>query len=376
MMARGRRAHLKLRKVKVGQGALYVGTPVSFEEKTYVACPHGDVLCFDRQSITLQWRVPSEDLSIALVHEGVLVLENGVQVRGLSTADGRLLWTIPRPQSPSGDWCQLWLEGNRVHLVPQGGEEERIVDVRSGASVETRPPSFPFGLISRGTIVEQGSLRIFWDRSRDVQGVWDTARSRLLWERSLYAEMGESCGEAWPRVGERMTAADDAPVKQVGTIRNAFGDAEVAVVRYGHFLFGYSLAKGEILWHAGPLGVHLAKPVIADGRVYAVVIQQDPEPASNLLALDLETGRGVYDVRLGGVEAVESNPAVLTEDAMAWTFRHVGRMLLVRRSDGKVLWTQRYKAEVGMPLVDRDRLIFPAYDASLLVYEGLSQLGA
>ncbi len=132
--------------------------------------------CLDLVDGTLKWKVDrGEDLYVACVNDGNVVLVGRREVRALRLSDGKPAWDgrtvkLPEGGTPSG----RGFSSEKRYFVPLSSAEVAVVDLRKGklqSVAKSRKGNIPGNMICyRGCVISQGSSGLSCFLQLDVAG--------------------------------------------------------------------------------------------------------------------------------------------------------------------------------------------------------------
>ncbi|MBM3518503.1 MAG: pyrrolo-quinoline quinone, partial [Alphaproteobacteria bacterium] len=240
--------------------------------------------------------------------------EEGTIGGGVAHASGRLFVA-------TGYGELLALEADRGHLLWR---------VRVGAPLRA-PPTVSGG-------------RVFVISLNNELHVFSADSGAALWEHAGITEPAGLLGSASPAVEGEVVVA-------------AYSSGEVFALRVdnGRVAWGDSLASARVSTLSGFSDIR-ALPVIDRGEVFAI------SHSGRMVALDLRSGRRIWDQAVGGVQT----PVVAGE--FLWLVTSTGEAVCLSRADGRIRWVTplpRWEDEEDRtgpilwsgPLLASDRLI-------------------
>jgi len=264
----------------------------------------------------------------------IYVLDSSAKVRAFSATNGRLLWkTSLVPQGRNGDGAfggGLASDGTRVYATTAFGEALAL-DAASGKILWRK--SFD-GPIHGAPTVADGRM-YFVTLTNEADAV-STVDGSSLWH---YQATGESAS-----VLESTSPAVD---RGVVVLPHTTGDLSAFSTNDGQLLWSTSLAASDPVAGAGNLNDVAARPVMADGQVYAV------GQSGRLAAMLATNGSQIWSDDISG----NQTPWVAGD----YVFMISGRrnLVAIQRSSGGVRWITELpgKAVWTGPVMGGGRLV-------------------
>lgn len=307
------------------------------------------ILHIDGRTGTEVWRTRAEQLGIASLEAGTLLVTNEVwtKARGLSSRSGKVLYGL--------DASSILLWRNRWLLMTD--ESMLVVDSANGSTLHTLKP-LPVRPSDAGLVRIDGDVMLYQAEDRLQAVAYDLAREELLWQKPVLREIAERFG----------CAAD------VVMLRPMEPKVFLAHVR-NDVLVGCSLTDASILWD---MRVPYAAPAVPHrDRVYVMLSAEASESSPRLVCLDAVSGARVHDVAIAEMKSLDyADYGRVHEDHIAFGTRG-GFIGLFRLEDARLAWWYRYiPKDTGVwahtPVMAGERLYAAAEDGNLLIFEAAS----
>lgn len=296
-----------------------------------------ELLRLDRISLQPIWRKKVEDLWPAFVRQSVLILGSSGDWYGADIATGRLLWG-PKPYG----YCKQWRD-QAISVSPLA-----VVDARTGEIVRelgVKDEDIAGDTKLHGDVVVGGSTS---RESSDPFIAVHLGEDRILWKRDL---LQEATSRVQVRDPTRIVFEHDGFLLLGRTSR----------------VFGCRMSDGSIQWDQ-KLVIPYQCPNVVGDQVFVLVNSVDED--AHFVCLDIVGGALVYDVPLPPV--IKRSDVVFRGSVgngqIVFPTRN-GVLVSLRLNDGAVEWWFEYRIALGVPNFIDGRLIVPAYDGSLLVFE-------
>jgi len=321
----------------------------------------GVVVKIDKKTLKEVWRKKIR-LHLRGGYDDLIFLYYGSEAQVWNN-DAKILW---KPSGPFG------IKNGRLLRFGEG--DLSVLDPYTGKLLERL--EYPQGLPKLFVEDERVLLLAQDDFQIDPVRAFSFAGRRIRWEKNLAAE-----------IRERYEDKCERGVLFVGSSQGRF------LAGTGRHVLAFSLADGQLVW-----GRHLRTasliPAIRDGRLYAWATSG--ESAHHTTMLDTTTGqvtRATIAPANGENRFVivdESTGEVLVDRPLApygEPFRqfqeprgtlckhHIvyvnraGLIVVLRLSDGEMVWHQQHAEQLYWPAVDGNRLFFPCVDGTLVVFE-------
>lgn len=250
----------------------------------------------------------------------VYTLDAAGAVVALSATDGKRIWSVdPAPKDEEdgfggglalGDGRVYYAAGFAAVVAFDAGDGREVWRTTLPTPVHTAP-AFADGRVFAITV----DNRLF---------ALDAAAGNVIWSYDAPPATAAFLGGAPPA---------------------AVGGAVIAATTTGEIL-AFTAASGRLTWDDSLTAVRRigvaeaipavrAAPVVADGQVIAV------GAAGYTAAVDFATGARMWDQEFGGA----ATPAVL--GAYAYLLTDSGRLVALRRQDGRIVWSTDLKAAAG-----------------------------
>lgn len=335
-------------KIRVARGPVSLPTPVAAGDTVFAGYEESEVLRIDLPRTEPLWRLPAAGSAPDACFGEIVLLRGTSSYRGLRFS-GESVWELKDGTGGATGWARFG--GSLVSLNPG----VFIADATTGTLTDHHEVSGP---LIGGARLWGETLLLNAKDGGDPTRVYDVSARRIVWERNLTNELRALA------VGRRPSDELFFPF---------CGSERLMVARFAASLFGVALDDGRILWHRH-LSTGSNPPVIVNGRIFAWTWGRESSHEQHLVCLDEATGEVIYKTPLakyGGDFAFYQDVLVgrPVGDYLAFGARS-GLLAVFRLSDGELVWSYKYKAQVYWPVIEGHRLLVTSADGNLLVFGG------
>ena len=245
----------------------------------------------------------------------VFTMDSNGDVRAFELKTGRRLWTrqtLPRHERDGDIGGGIAYHAGQI-VAATGAAEVLAIDAGNGRVLWRRSTGAP---LRSPPAVSDG--RLFAVTAENAVIAFDTKDGKKLWTHDGVAALTGILGGGAPAVAEGVVVAPQS-TGEVVALRAATGRP----------IWAENVGAAQRGNQAGGLSAVIASPVIDRGIVYAV------SNAGRMAAIELGSGRRLWDVELSGVQT----PWVAGDYVFVLTGR--AALAAIRRSDGRVRWVVR-----------------------------------